>query len=126
MGVIFSYALVVLLLINLFQNHSVVYFKDWKYDQCTKLAMQQLIKEHNKFPNRKIRLGINWLFEPSTNFYRYTWNLNWMNPTHRRGINKNDDYLYIFKTDNETPLLTNKKILFSDEKTDCLLIKNRD
>ena len=126
MSLTFNYMLAILLLINLFHNHSVVYFKDWKYDQCTKLVMQQLIKEHDKLPNRKIRLGINWLFEPSTNFYRYTLNLNWLNPTHRRGINANDDYLYLFKTDSEMPMFANRTVLFLDEKTECLLIKNRD
>lgn len=116
----------VLLSINLYVNHNLTYFKDWKYDRDTKLVMLQLIEEHNKLPNKQIRLGINWLFEPSTNFYRYTWNLNWMNPTHRRGINKNDDYLYFFKNDENTPLFVDKMVLFSDEQTGCVLVKNHD
>jgi hypothetical protein len=120
----FSYLFMILLSVNLFKNHSLTYFKDWKYDQNTKLVMQQLKKEHDKLPNKQMRLGVNWLFEPGTNFYRYTWNLNWMNPTHRRGISKHDDYFYLFNIDKEAPLLSDKTVLFSDEKTGCLLIKN--
>lgn len=123
-GLLFSSALAILLVVNLFKNHSLIYFKDWKYDADTKMVMQQLIKEHDKFPNKKMRLGINWLFEPGTNFYRYTWDLKWMNPTHRRGISAQDDYFYVFMTDKEVPLMSEKTVIFSDEKMDCLLIKN--
>ncbi len=125
-NVSFSYLLVILLINNLFKNHNSAYFKDWKYDQATKQVMQQLIIEHGKFPNKQMRLGINWLFEPSTNFYRYTWDLKWLNPTHRKGISTYDDYFYIFKTDKESSLAANKLVLFSNEQTGSVLIKNRD
>lgn len=125
-GLLVGYVLAILLSVNLSQNRSLIYFKDWKYDQDTKLVMHQLIKEHEKEPHKQIRLGISWLFEPTTNFYRYTWNLNWMNPTHRRGISVYDDYLYFFKTDAESSLLTNKAVLFSNEKTGVFLVKNED
>ena len=119
-----GYVLAILLSVNLFKNHSLIYFKDWKYDQDTKLVMLQLVEEHDKLPHKQIRLGISWLFEPSTNFYRYTWKLNWMNPTHRRGISVYDDYLYFFKADAEPYLLKSKTVLFFNEKTGVFLLKN--
>lgn len=124
MSLLFSYAFALLLAINLFQNKNLVYFKDWKYDQDTKEVIKQLVKEHDKFPDKQIRLGINWLFEPSTNFYRYTWNLNWMNPTHRKGISSFDDYYFLLKDNKQDSIAGDKEILFLNVKSGNVLVKS--
>ena len=111
---------------NLCINYNLNYFKDWKYDRDTKLVMQKLMLEHEKSPSKQMRLGISWLLEPSTNFYRYTWNLDWMNPTHRRGVHKNDDYIYMFKLDKEYEEFKNKPILHNYELSGLVLLKNID
>jgi len=121
-----SYLCATLALFNIYINHNTVSYKDWKIDSDVKNMMQTLELEHEKYPNKQIRLGINWLFEPSTNFYRYTWDLKWLNPTHRRGINRYDDYLYVLKTDKEFATLANKPILHSYKETGAVLIKNSE
>ncbi|MES2761663.1 MAG: hypothetical protein V4677_05630 [Bacteroidota bacterium] len=120
------YLIVSLLIYNLYINHNLIYFKDWKQDRPIKNIMQVLVSEHEKQPDKQIRLGINWLFEPVTNFYRYTWDLKWMNPTHRRGLSKYDDYILIFKHDKEFESVSTKPVLYSDELTGIVLLKNRN
>jgi len=120
-----SYLLASLALLNIYINHNITSYKDWKIDSDVKTMMQKLILEHEKNPNKQIRLGINWLFEPSTNFYRYTWNLKWLNPTHRRGINKNDDYLYVLKTDKQFAGLADRPTLHLCEETGAVLLNNK-
>lgn len=121
-----SFMCAILLSVNLYENHSLTSYKDWKWDKDTKLIMQQLVAEHQKNPHKQIRLGINWLLEPSTNFYRYTWQLNWLNPTNRKGVSKYDDYWCIFKNDKEYAAIANKPILYLNEQSEAVLLKNSD
>lgn len=82
---------------NLFRHLHTGYCKDWEYDQQTKQAMLDLEKEN---PEGKLKtLGINWLFEPTTNFYRYTRNMGWLLKTNRDGLSGKYDYYYIFEQD---------------------------
>ena len=114
----------VLVVFNIYINHNWVYYKDWKVDHGLKEMMRKMVLEHEKNPNKQIRLGINWLFEPSVNFYRYTWDLKWLNPAHRRGVSKYDDYFYILNNDKEFKLLSNKNVIYKDSLSGAVLIKN--
>jgi hypothetical protein len=120
------YFSVCVLMLNLCINHSFIYYKDWKWDQDTKFVIQKLKDEHEYFPDKKIRLGVNWLLEPGTNFYRYIWDTKWLAPSHRRGINSHDDYFLLFKNDKEFEALSAKPILFLNEQTGLVLVKNSD
>ena len=113
-----------LLCVNLYYNHSLSYYRDWQWDMDTKLIMQKLTLEHQKNPSKKVRLGINWIFEPCTNFYRYTLDLNWLNPTHREGISKNDDYYLLFINDKEYQPFINEPIVYISQESGVVLIKN--
>ena len=119
-----SYLCAILALFNIYINHNTAFYKDWKIDSDVKSMMQNLVLEHEKYPNKNIRLGINWLFEPGVNFYRYTWDLKWLNPAHRRGISKYDDYFYILNTDKEYMDLSNKPLVYKNEQTGAVLLKN--
>ncbi len=119
-----SYLCASLALFNIYINHNTAFYKDWKIDSDVKSMMQNLVLEHEKYPNKNIRLGINWLFEPGVNFYRYTWDLKWLNPAHRRGISKYDDYFYILNTDKEYMDLSNKPLVYKNEQTGAVLLKN--
>lgn len=122
-----STALALLLLLNFSVNMNLHFFKEWKYDCETKAALEVLTKEHLKTtkPLHKVKLGINWLFEPTTNFYRYTHNLNWLAKTHRDGLKKTDDYYYLFQSDTNAYLAKNKPVLFSPDDTGTLLVSNK-
>jgi acetyltransferase-like isoleucine patch superfamily enzyme len=119
-----SYLCASLALFNVYINHNTTFYKDWKIDSDVKSMMQNLVLEHQKYPNKNIRLGINWLFEPGVNFYRYTWDLKWLNPAHRRGIGKYDDYFYILNTDKEYMDLSNKPVVYKNKQTGAVLLKN--
>ncbi len=119
-----SYLCAALAVLNMYINHNVVSYKDWKSDSGTKMVMQKLALEHEKYPNKQIRLGINWLFEPGTNFYRYTWKLKWLYPTHRRGISKYDDYYYILNMDKEYASLADRPVIYKNEMSGSVLLKN--
>lgn len=123
-SLLISYCLSGILLFNLYTNYNLKYFKEWRYDNDTKEVMQKLISEHEKNPDKKIQLGINWLFEPSTNFYRYTWDLHWMQPTHRNGITGRENYWYLFGNDPEFQKLRTDKIVFKNGETNVFLLKN--
>jgi hypothetical protein len=120
------YFSVCVLMLNLYINHSFIYYKDWKWDQDTKFVIHKMKDEHERFPDKNIRLGVNWLLEPGTNFYRYIWDTKWLAPSHRRGINSRDDYFLVFKNDKEFEALSAKPILFSNEQTGLVLVKNSD
>jgi acetyltransferase-like isoleucine patch superfamily enzyme len=119
-----SYLCASLALFNIYINHNTAFYKDWKIDSDVKSMMQNLVLEHEKYLNKNIRLGFNWLFEPGVNFYRYTWDLKWLNPAHRRGISKYDDYFYILNTDKEYMDLSNKPVVYKNEQTGAVLLKN--
>ena len=76
--------------------------------------------------SEKIKMGTNWLFEPTINFYRQTNNINWLIPADRSGISPEDDYFYIFKDELYQLNPENFKILFEFNKTNTLLLKNNN
>lgn len=119
-----SFMCALLLCFNLYNNYNLISFKDWKWDKDTKIMMQKLILEHEKTPQKQIRLGINWLLEPTTNFYRYTWNIKWLNPTNRNGVSKYDDYWCIFKNDKEYETIAKNAILYTNQQSQSVLLKN--
>jgi hypothetical protein len=105
--------------------------KDWHYDMETKNVMNHLIEDYHLAenstktnPEKKINLGINRLFEPSTNFYRYTKNLNWLYPTNKKEVQKEYDYYYFIKGDSLFDFVPQKAVIFLSEKNRAMLLKN--
>lgn len=93
---------------------------EWKYDMHTKRVMKELISQHEK---GEVKLGVNWLFEPTLNFYRKTWKLNWLQPVDRNGITAVDDYDYLFKDELEHLSPADYEVLLEFESTNTILIK---
>ncbi len=118
------YSLAILLILNISCNLNLYFFQVWKYDCKTKIVMKALEENHQRSLGTKT-LGINWLFEPTTNFYRITHQLNWLNATNRKGLNANNDYFFIFDNDTNAYMATGKQIVFKDELNHLLLVKNK-
>jgi ABC-type transport system involved in multi-copper enzyme maturation permease subunit len=95
--VIVSLALVSM--IGFWQRANLYSSVEWAYDTNTKNMIQSLEahRESNNPDKEDIKLGVNWLFEPTINYYRVTKGMDWLLPADRNGISKNDDYYYIFK-----------------------------
>ncbi|MCD6596540.1 MAG: hypothetical protein J7L04_02560, partial [Bacteroidales bacterium] len=112
-------------LANVLININTKSYRDWYYDMGTKKAVQELVNNYELSLEKpsEIKLGVNWLFEPSMNFYRKTWDLNWLLPIDREGLTEEDDYDYVFKTDSEVKNGISGEVIFSSEKAGTILIK---
>ncbi len=99
----------------------------WTYDSETKNMIQTLIstRKMNNDNSKNIRLSVNWLFEPTINFYRITKGLDWLLPIDRNSAGKTDDYYYIFENE-PCPLSASEyEIIKKFENTKTILIKHK-
>ncbi|MGE0077067.1 MAG: hypothetical protein AB7S48_04315 [Bacteroidales bacterium] len=84
--------------------------------------MLQVLESVNN-SNEKIKLGINWLFEPSINFYIKTKKLKWIEKVNRDGVNDIQDYYYIFENDTSILKNINYTLVYKFENTNTILLK---
>jgi len=114
----FAFLLIPLFTYNLATNLKTSSYKDWKYDRDTKTIMLFLesFSMHNA---EKITLGVNWIFEPSTNFYRVTGGFDWLEPVSREGTVGNEDYFYDLKEE----LPANAEVLFIPPNGEAVLYR---
>lgn len=80
-------------------SYSFEKYANWDYDKNSKEVINLLENEAKNHTQGNIVLGINWLFEPTLNFYIKTRKLNWIDKVNRDGINDKQDYYYIFESD---------------------------
>jgi hypothetical protein len=101
---------------------------EWGYDAETKNMIVDLQAEQKSrnSDSTKIKLGVNWLFEPTANFYRKTKRLNWLLPVDRKNITKTEDYFYIFKQELDSLKNSEYVIIKEYPATNTLLIKNKN
>ena len=114
-----AFILIPLFTINLITNLNTRYYKDWKYDMDTKEMLLFLETELEK-TNQPVKLGVNWIFEPTTNFYRATRKFDWLEPVSREGISGNEDYFYVLKKE----LPANAEVLFMPPNGETALYRN--
>lgn len=69
----------------------------WKNDAELKHTLETL--EQHIDPNSNYRLGINWLFEPTINYYIETKKYRWLNKVTRDGYDETFDFYLVFETD---------------------------
>lgn len=124
---LFVYGMAIALALNFSLNMNLRFYKDWKYDSGTKSAMTILAEDHAKqqADHKPVSLGINWIFEPTTNFYRYTRDLSWLKKAHRKGATASDDYYYLFQADTNAYLAKGKPQLFFLDGVNVFLVKNQ-
>ena len=72
-------------------------FYQWKYDACTRSMMNSIMEMESgkNLGDNSIRLGIDWIFEPSVNFYIVKNRMRWMQKVDRDGPERQFDYYYI-------------------------------
>lgn len=100
---------------------------EWAFDSRTKNMIQTLgsYREKNNPGTQNIKLGINWLFEPTINFYRVTERIDWLLPVDRNGFSENDDYFYIFKDEFDQLDPSEYEVIKEYENINTILIANR-
>jgi hypothetical protein len=76
---------------------------DFLYDADTKNVMRIIYdKTRNNLPAEgKYRIGINWLFEPATNYYIFRDKMFWIDFTTRNGPDGLYDFYYLLDTDKD-------------------------
>ncbi|MBC8146669.1 MAG: hypothetical protein H8E98_01655 [Bacteroidetes bacterium] len=101
-------------------------YPEWKYDMETKNMIQKLVtyQEKNDAGVDKIKLGTNWVFEPTINYYRQTQGIDWLIPADRNGITENDDYYYIFKDELKQLNPADYEVIFEFDEINTVLLKN--
>ncbi len=101
---------------------------EWAYDRYTKNAVEELEKYYKNYgaKNGKIKLGINWIFEPTINYYRVTKHLDWLLPVDRNGISATDDFNYFYKNEVEPNELKNFELIKEYEIIGTMLAKRKN
>lgn len=101
---------------------------EWAYDAKTKDMLESLTeyREHIGDNGTNVSLGINWLFEPTINFYRITRKLDWLNAVDREGIKESDDYLYLLKADFDALQTSNYETIEEFPLSGSVLVKRKD
>ena len=74
-----------------------------KYDSDVPKMLNSLKADaRGRIRDRRVKLGINWLFEPIVNFYIATERIGWLQPVNRSGLDADFDYYYYLPKDAET------------------------
>jgi hypothetical protein len=95
-------------------------FAVWWYDADTRHIMRAI--EAKEKPHRpSVRLGATWQLEPSLNFYRKTWGLDWIRPVDRSG--PVGDYDYYVLALGDLPLIQSRHLheLYNSHKSGTVL-----
>ncbi len=120
----------VLILLFNFKGLNLSHTFEWEYDAFNKQALN-LVEEDVK--NRKLKnatIGVNWLFEPSLNFYRISGEKEWLQPLTRDG-HQDTTYSYYYllgKPEAETlqKLENNDWTIMAEFPNDSRLYRNEN
>ena len=99
---------------------------EWSYDANTKQVMLEINKTHQEQENLKKRLTVSnsWLFEPTMNYYRIRYSMDFIDPLNEDGVKNNTDFIYCFKDEKDNlPLGDSLRIIDAFKNTDTYLIR---
>lgn len=87
------------------------YSINWKYDADNETLLSDLNRIHINSPTKnKLRLGIDWIFQPSLNYYRLTSNANlWLDTLTKEGFYDKDYSFYFVESSNISKFVNSKK-----------------
>lgn len=75
---------------------------DWKYEQNTEEVAEILQEQWKASGKERLRVGVNWLYEPTLNFYRQTKEFTWLDSLTRLGVAGDYDLWYLQNTDQDS------------------------
>ena len=90
------------------------YYAEWRYDRSTKAIIQLIRARHQGTPRQEVRVALSWPLEPSVNFYRRRYRLDWMKPPGRVGSEGDFDYYLLMQRDLGLIGKQNLRPVFSD------------
>ncbi|MFO7614815.1 MAG: hypothetical protein R6W71_09275 [Bacteroidales bacterium] len=115
-------------ILNTVKNCNLSFYLDWKYDASTRKMMQDIYEDSGPNPEKDVKLGILWLFEPSVNYYREALQFDWLEKVHKNGYDGEYDYYYVENIDTvlNKGILQGKTILHTYELSNTILLKNTE
>lgn len=77
-------------------NLNLKYTREWRFDANTKAMMAEMkqLNELHSTHHAPISISNNWLFEPTINYYRTLYRMDYLAPADRKGLNPDSDYIY--------------------------------
>ncbi len=100
-------------LIYLLQLPTKVY-GEWTYDSSTKDIVNLIRDRQRERPLSRVRVGITWMLEPSINFYRRIYSLDWLAPVERKDPDGDYDYFALLEADAALIKKRGLRVLFHD------------
>jgi hypothetical protein len=70
----------------------VTYYRTWQYDAASRQVFQMIERQHERDPDKKVRIACSWVLEPSLNFYRISRGTHRMEPVLRTVDSREYDY----------------------------------
>lgn len=124
----FGVVVPVVLVVNGFLSMNMTYVSDWRDDSCTRDIMlavrEKIIREK---PLTPMHMRVNWVFEPSTNFYRHTMGLvSSLLPINRAGLDGPADLYYGYARDQGLITKYNVRLLHREPGSDTVLFEHAD
>ncbi|MCX6627024.1 MAG: hypothetical protein NTW28_05280 [Candidatus Solibacter sp.] len=123
MGAAPTIALMVLCVAQFATQFNTRYFAEWAYCAATKDMMRIIRAQHAAKPDRRVRVGASWEFEPGINFYRAMWHLAWMDPVFRESPDADYDYYLLLRDDISLVERRRLKLLLKDDLSKSALAK---
>lgn len=107
----------------LFQcNH----YGEWRFDRSTKRIVQLIREDYVRSPQGRVRIGATWMLEPTINFYRRRYRLDWVEPVERGSPDGDYNYYVLVGEDRGVAAKRKLEILFVDRFAEVLLGVRRD
>jgi uncharacterized membrane protein len=122
---IIIYAVSALFIYNTVKHANFKWYLDWQYDASTSEMMNDLRQDVGTKPAKEVKLGIAWQYEPSINFYKIAWHLDWLKRVDRNGYNGDFDYYYVDNVDSvmRKDIFRDKTIIKSYGESNTVLLK---
>jgi len=127
-GLLVGVVVPAVLVVNGLLSMNLKYVSDWKDDACSRdimLVVQKKIAREK--PSVPLHLRVNWVFEPSTNFYRHTMGIeSSLLPLNRNGLNGPADLYYGYTQDQGLIRKYNVRLLLREPVSDTVLFERTD
>ena len=97
------------------------HYGQWRYDAGTRAIVSHIRRLHRDRPDKPVRLGISWLLEPSINFYRKMYRLDWMAPVTRDGPKGRYDFYVLLPPETSLIKEMGLSVLHRDPLSEAVL-----
>ncbi len=91
------------------------HYAEWRFDASTKKIVGLIRDRQENMGGAKVRVGATWPLEPSVNFYRKLYKLDWMEPLDRKGPDRDAGYYILLEEDRALIRKRGLFVLYSDK-----------